>query len=143
MLNVARDGGGGARRAGGGRAVATPVARLASRQFWRTRASPEPFYSPEIIAGHESDGETGRDEHFKRREDRMNTRPFIVVLVGALFVAALVTADRIKAQTAGAAANAEAPTTIITLGTRGGPLTDQGPRAVFKSSGHQRHALSH
>jgi ribonuclease BN (tRNA processing enzyme) len=44
------------------------------------------------------------------------------LLAGTLFVAALVMVDRIKAQTAGAAVNAAAPTTLITLGTRGGPL---------------------
>jgi ribonuclease BN (tRNA processing enzyme) len=52
----------------------------------------------------------------------MSTRPSWL-LAGALFVAALVMADRIKAQTSGAAANAKAPTTLITLGTRGGPLS--------------------
>src|SRR3984893_15316964 len=51
----------------------------------------------------------------------MNIRPSWM-LASALFVAALVTADQIRAQTAGAEAIADAPTTLITLGTRGGPL---------------------
>lgn len=44
------------------------------------------------------------------------------LLGGALFAAVVATTDRVAAQTAGAAANVESSTTLITLGTSGGPL---------------------
>lgn len=73
------------------------------------------------VAGQQVSREDGFRCENKRPEDRMNVR-LSWLLAGALFVAAAVPADRSSAQTAGAAAKAETGTTLITLGTRGGPL---------------------
>jgi ribonuclease BN (tRNA processing enzyme) len=59
------------------------------------------------------------DEMAERWEDRMNIRASWL-LAGVLFVTAAVAAERIAAQTGATTATPE--TTLITLGTRGGPL---------------------
>jgi ribonuclease BN (tRNA processing enzyme) len=59
------------------------------------------------------------DEMAERWEDRMNIRASWL-LTGVLFVTAAVAAERIAAQTGATTATPE--TTLITLGTRGGPL---------------------
>src|SRR5260370_13817853 len=66
------------------------------------------------------------DEMAERWEDRMNIRAS-GLLAGVLFVTAAVAAERIAAQTGATTATPE--TTLITLGTRGGPVPtkDRGP----------------
>jgi ribonuclease BN (tRNA processing enzyme) len=51
--------------------------------------------------------------------------PAVLSLAATLFVTAAVASDRIAAQTSGATATVETATTLITLGTRGGPLPDK------------------
>src|SRR5260370_23239009 len=64
------------------------------------------------------------DEMAERWEDRMNIRAS-GLLAGVLFVTAAVAAERIAAQTGATTGTPE--TTLITLGTRGGPLPTKDP----------------